>query len=343
MAALKGFWLSVKQSNALGQWMHCKRLVAAVFLIGLLNTGANAQGLDYPNRAIRVIVAVGPGGVGDLFMRALGEKLSDTLRQPIVIENKPGGAFNIAARICADSPPDGYTICLMPGEPLTYNQFLYKDIGYDPVNSFAPITNLFFITQVLAVNSSLGVKDLAGLASLSKQKAGTLSYSSPALAQTLFVEEFKKKNGADLVWIPFKSGGDAMANFMSGSVPVVFLGLGNVISFIESGKATVLVTDGERRSPLIPNVPTVRETGYAGDITRSYFGLVAPAKTPPNVIGTLNHAVAVAFRDKEFVQKQLIAKGLDPAISTPSEFGKFLIKDRKAAEQVAAASGRKMQ
>lgn len=341
MAALKRLWPSTKQR--VGKWVRCERLIAAVLLIGLLNTSANAQGADYPNRAIRVIVAVGPGGVGDLFMRALGEKLSDTLRQPIVIENKPGGAFNIAARICADSPPDGYTICLLPGEPLTYNQFLYKDIGYDPVNGFAPITNLFFITQVLAVNSSLGVKDLAGLAALSKQKAGTLSYSSPALAQTLFVEDFKKKNGADIVWIPFKSGGDAMANFISGSVPVVFLGLGNVISYIESGKATVLVTDGERRSPLIPNVPTVRETGYAGDITRSYFGLVAPAKTPPNIISTLNHAIAVTFEDKDFVQKQLVAKGLDPAISTPSEFGEFLIRDRKAAEQVAVSSGRKVQ
>jgi tripartite-type tricarboxylate transporter receptor subunit TctC len=343
MAALKWLLSSTKQSNAWVKRVRCKRLIAAVFLIGLLNTGANAQGSDYPNRAIRVIVAVGPGGVGDLFMRALGEKLSDALKQPIVIENKPGGAFNIAARICAESPPDGYTICLLPGEPLTYNQFLYKDIGYDPVNGFSPITNLFFITQVLAVNSSLGVKDLAGLAALSKQKAGTLSYSSPALAQTLFVEKFKKRNGADLVWIPFKSGGDAMANLMSGSVPVVFLGLGNVISFIESGKANVLVTDGERRSPLIPNVPTVREIGYAGDITRSYFGLVAPANTPPSIIGALSNAIAVAFKDKEFVQKQLIAKGLDPAISTPSEFGEFLIKDRKAAEQVVAASGRKVQ
>jgi tripartite-type tricarboxylate transporter receptor subunit TctC len=116
-----------------------------------------------------------------------------------------------------------------------------------------------------------------------------------------------------------------------------------VISFIESGKANVLVTDGEKRSPLIPDVPTVREVGYTGDITRSYFGLVAPAKTPPNIIGALNNAIALAFKDNEFVQKQLIAKGLDPAMSTPSEFAEFLVKDRRAAEQVVAASGRKVQ
>ena len=310
----------------------------ASFLFPL--SAAHAQGSDYPTRPIRVIVAVGPGGVGDLFMRALGEKLSDSLKQPIVIENKPGGAFNIAARACAESPPDGYTICLLPGEPLTYNQFLYKDIGYDPVNGFAPITNLFFITQVMAINSSLGAKNLTELATLSKQKPGTLSYSSPGLSQTLFVEEFKKKNGADLVWIPFKGGGDAMNNFLSGSVPIVFLGLGNVISFIEAGKATALVIDGDKRSPLIPNVPTVKETGYTGDITRSYFGLVAPAKTPPQAIKVLNDAIAAVFKDQDFLQKQLTAKGLDPAMSSPSEFGEFLKKDRIAAEQVSKASGR---
>lgn len=314
---------------------------AAVLLT--VPTSVEAQAGDYPTRPIRVIVAVGPGGVGDLFMRSLGEKLTDSLKQPIVIENKPGGAFNIAARTCAESPPDGYTICLLPGEPLTYNQFLFKDIGYDPVNGFEPITNLFFITQVLAINSSLGAKDLAGLAALSKQKPGTLSYSSPGLSQTLFVEDFKKKNSADLVWIPFKGGGDAMTNFLSGSVPVVFLGLGNVISFIESGKATALVTDSNKRSPLIPNVPTLGEIGFTGDITRSYFSLVAPARTPANVIKTLNDAIVAAFKDQDFVQKQLIAKGLDPAVSSPAEFAEFLKKDRKAAEQVSIVSGRKVK
>lgn len=320
-------------------------LIGTFTAAALLNTLASVsvQASEYPTRPIRVIVAVGPGGVGDLFMRALGEKLTDSLKQPIVIENKPGGAFNIAARTCAESQPDGYTICLLPGEPLTYSQFLFKDIGFDPVNAFAPITNLFFMTQVLAINSSLGTKDLDGLAALSKQKPGTLSYSSPGLSQTLFVEEFKKKNGADLVWIPFKGGGDAMANFLSGSIPVVFLGLGNVISFIESGKATALVTDADKRSPLIPNVPTLSEIGYTGDITRSYFGLVAPAKTPSNIIKTLNDAITAAFKDQDFVQKQLIAKGLDPAISSPSKFGEFLKKDRKAAEQVSMASGRRVQ
>ncbi len=316
--------------------------VCAMAILVVASVSANAQGADYPNRSIRVIVAVGPGGVGDLFMRALAEKLSDSLKQPIVIENKPGGAFNIAARTCAESSPDGYTICLLPGEPLTYNQFLFKDIGYDPVNGFEPITNLFFMTQVMAINSSLGAKDLAELATLSKQKPGTLSYSSPGLSQTLFVEDFKKKNGADLVWIPFKGGGDAMTNFLSGSVPVVFLGLGNVISFIESGKATALVTDGDKRSPLIPNVPTLGEIGFTGDITRSYFSLVAPAKTPSNVVKTLNDAIVAAFRDQDFVQKQLIAKGLAPAVSSPAEFAEFLKKDRKAAEQVSKASGRKV-
>ncbi len=317
-------------------------VLAALFLVIAIGTPSRAS--DYPTRPIRVIVAVAPGGVGDIFMRSLGERLSQRLKQPFVIENRPGGAFNIAARNCAEAAPDGYTICLMPGEPLTYNPYLFKNPGFDAAADFAPITNLFFITQVLAVNASLDVKDFDSLAALSKRKPGTLSYSSPALAHTMFIEEFKKRTGADLVWVPFKGGGDAMTNFLSGSVPVVFLGLGNVLPFIESGKANVLVSDGDKRSPLIPDVPTVKETGYAGvELTRAYFGLLAPAKTSPEIISTLHQAISDVYKDQDFVQKQLVSKGLDPALNSPAEFADFIKHDRTIAEKVVKASGRQPQ
>jgi tripartite-type tricarboxylate transporter receptor subunit TctC len=299
---------------------------------------------DYPTRPIRVIVAVAPGGIADIFMRALGERLSAQLKQPFIIENKPGGTFNIAARNCAEATPDGYTICLMPGEPLTYNQHLFKNPGFDAAADFAPITNLFFITQVLAVNTSLEVKDFDSLAALSKKKAGTLSYSSPALAHTMFVEEFKKRTGADIVQVPFKGGGDAMTNFLSGSVPIVFVGLGNVLPYLEAGKAQLLVSDGDKRSSIIPNVPTVRETGYTGvELTRAYFGLVAPAKTPPEAISTLNRAIAEVYKDKDFVEKQLVSRALDPAFGSPAEYAELLKHDRVLAEKIVKASGREPQ
>ncbi len=318
-------------------------LFAAMMLASLILMPTDrAYAADYPTRPIRVIVAVGPGGVSDIFIRALGERLVSILKQPLVIENRPGGAFNIATRACADAPPDGYTICLLPGEPLTYNQFLFKDIGYDPT-AFVPITNLFFITQALTINSSLGAKNLGDLAALANKQRGTLSYSSPALSHTLFIEEFKRKNDADIVWVPFKGGGDAATGLLSGNVPIVFIGLGNVISFIEAGKANALAVDSEQRSPLVPEVPTLRETGYTGPITRAYFGLVAPPKTPPEIIEALNKAIAAVLQDKDFVQKQLTAKGLDLAIGSAAEFAELLKNDRKAAEQVVKASGRKAE
>lgn len=319
----------------------CMIALAAIHFI--LANAAPAAAQDYPNRPIRVIIAVAPGGVSDIFMRALGERLTAILKQPFIMENKPGGTFNIATRNCAEAAPDGYTICLLPGEPLTYNQFLFKNPGFDPIKDVTPITNLFIITQVLAVNASLGVKDFDQLAKVSKDKAGTLSYTAPSLAHATFIEGFKKRTGADIVGVPFKGGGDAMANFLSGSVPVVFLGLGNVLPYIEAGKAQVLASDGERRSPLAPDVPTVRELFKEIELTQAYFGLIAPAKMPPEAIATLHRAIAEVYKDKDFIQKQLISRGLEPALSTPAEYGDFLNKDRAIAEKIVKASGRQPQ
>src|SRR5436309_1942473 len=130
---------------------------------------------DYPNRPIRVIVTTSPGGISDVFLRALGEALHQRLGQPLVVENRAGGNMIIGARACAEAAPDGYTLCVMPGEPLTYNQFQFKNIPYDPDKSFQPITNFFFLTQALGVSAKLNVKSLTELAAYSNAKAGTLS------------------------------------------------------------------------------------------------------------------------------------------------------------------------
>ena len=148
---------------------------AAAFFCGL--SGAMAQ--DYPTRPIKVIAVTSAGGTSDIFMRALGDELQKRLGQPIVIENRPGGAFNIGTRACAEAAPDGYTICIIPGEPLVFNQFLFKTLSFDPA-ALEPITQLFLIDQVLVVGASLNVKSLADLAALSKAKPGTLSYSTGA-------------------------------------------------------------------------------------------------------------------------------------------------------------------
>ena len=147
-------------------------IAGALSLVPVAFTAANAQA--FPDRPIRVVVGTGAGGVGDIMIRAIGEQLSKSLG-PLVIENKTGGAFNIPAKACAESSPDGYTICLLPGEPVTYNEYLFKNIGFDPRKDFKPITNVFFFTQAFAANVSLAVKSVDQLVAYSKQKPGTLS------------------------------------------------------------------------------------------------------------------------------------------------------------------------
>lgn len=307
--------------------------VAALALIG----AAGAQ--DYPVRPIRAIGATSAGGISDIFMRALGDELQHRLGQPIVVENRPGGNFTIATRACADAPPDGYTVCILPAEAVSYNAYMIRNIGYDPEKDLAPVTNLFFITQVLAASSKLGVTSLAELAALSRQKPGTLSYTAPGVAQALFVETFRQDTGADLVRVPFKGGGDAITGMLSGATPVVFIGLGNVIPHLREGVARAIVVDSETRSPLFPDVPTIREGGYRGDMTRSYFGLFAPPATPPALIARLSREIAAVVQAPGFRDKHLVSRGLEPAVGTPDAFVAFLKADRQTAERIVRQSG----
>ena len=174
-----------------------------LFAIAILSAGGAAKAQDYPQKPVRAITALSAGGTSDVFMRVLGDQFQKRTGQPIVVENRPGGALNIGGQACADAPPYGYTICLLPVETLAYNQFLFKKLSYD-ANAFVPITNVFFVTAVLIVNASLNVRSLDDLAALSKAKPGTLSYMSPAVPLAFFIETWRRQSGADIVRVPYK-------------------------------------------------------------------------------------------------------------------------------------------
>jgi tripartite-type tricarboxylate transporter receptor subunit TctC len=318
-------------------------VAAFAILTGIEMELATARAQQYPARPIRVIAASSPGGISDVFMRAAGEDLHKRLGQPIIVENRSGGAFNIATKACTEAVPDGYTFCILPNEPVTYNLFLFKNVGFDPDKGLAAVTNLFFMTQTLAVSSALNVNSLSELAGASKARPATLSYSSPAHAQALFVERFKQETGADLVRVPFKGGGDAVNGMLSGTTPVVFIALGNVIAHVRAGTVRALLVDGDRRSPLVPDTPTLLEHGYRGDVTRSYFGLFAPAGTPPSAIAKVRDAIAEVVAVPTFMDRQLVQRGLEPAIGSPEAFAAFIKQDRAAAERVVKAAGLEAQ
>jgi len=315
-------------------------MTAKVLLILTLASAAwLASAQNYPTRPIKVITATSAGGTSDIFMRLIGEEIHKRWGQPIIVENRPGGGMNIGSRACGEAPNDGYTICILPVEPLSYNQFLYKKIPFDPAKDFEPITNPFFNTQVLVVGSALNVKSLDELVAYSRAKPGTLSYVVPSVPLALFMDTWKQSSGADLVRVPFRGGGEAVNGVLSGATPVAFFGLANWTQQIRAGTVRPLAVDGEARSPVIPDVPTLRELGYRGPITRVYFGLVAPAGTPKPIIHKLRDEIARIGGEPEFRQKRLIEAGLEPVFNTPEEFARFLEDNRTVAERIVKESG----
>jgi tripartite-type tricarboxylate transporter receptor subunit TctC len=313
------------------------RSIATVLLLLAATLPAGAQ--DWPTRPIRAITTASPGGISDVFMRALGEKLRERLGHPIVVENRPGGMQNVGARACQDSAPDGYTICIINADPIIYNQFLIKDMPFDPEHGLEPITKLFDLIHVMVVNADLKVKTVDELIALSKKQPGTLSYQTPGAPMVLYMETLKKERGADWVRVPFKGGGEAVNAILSGSTPIGLIGEGNVIGQIRAGIMTPLVMLNNIHSPNFPKVPTLKETGYDGPPSRGWYGLFAPAGTPRPIVDRLAKEVAAIVAEPDFAQKQLKDRSLVGATSTPDTFAAEIDQDRKVAEQVVKAAG----
>ncbi|MGD0027008.1 MAG: tripartite tricarboxylate transporter substrate binding protein [Xanthobacteraceae bacterium] len=312
-------------------------LIATAIAIVIPAFGAAAQ--DYPSRPIRAITTTSAGGISDIFMRALGEGLRQRLGQPIVVENRPGGMQMVGARVCQDSAPDGYTICIINADSMIYNQFLFKSLPFDPMHGLQPVTKLFDLIHMLVVNSDLKVKNVDELVALSKAKPGTLSYLTPGAPMVLYMETLKKARGADWVRVPFKGGGEAVNAVLSGSTPIALIGEGNVVGQIRAGAMTPLVMMNNIHSPNFPEVPTLEEIGYHGPPSRGWYGLFAPAATPRPIVERLAKEVAAIVADPAFAEKSLKERSLVGATDTPDEFARLIVEDREVAQQVVEAAG----
>ena len=316
-----------------------KPIVALIGLFAVVAGGTPSLAQDYPTRPIKALTTTSAGGISDIFMRALGDEMLKRWGQPIVVENRPGGMQNVGARACTEAPPDGYTICILNAEPIAYNQFLLKNMPFDPDKGLLPVTNLYHLIQTLVVNSKLNVKTVDELIALSKAKAGTLNYVTASVPLALYMETLKKEKGADWVRVPFKGGGEAVNAVMSGSTPIALIGEGNVIGQIRAGTMTPLVMVNNIKSPNFPNVPTLAETGYTGTPSRSWYGLFVPAGTPKPIVDKLAKEVASIVNDPAFRERHLTARSLVPAINTPEQFAQDIKKDRATAQQVVKDAG----
>lgn len=289
---------------------------------------APAHAQNYPDRPIKVITSIASGGTWDLFVRLISNELIKMSGKALVIEPRPGGAWLISGRACAGATADGYTLCALSGETLVYPEFLNKNPQYDTQRDFAPIINFFFTTQVLAVHSSLKVRSLEELLNVAKTRTSPLAYVAPGLSHKMYLEQLNKQHSLDMIFVPFRGGADALNNIIQGTIHLSFFGVTNFIPYMHEGTIRGLLVDGESRSSLFPEIPTIREAGYKGPILRNYLGLVAPAGTPRSIIEYLNKEIAKILSDPEFQKKHMISLGLEPIVDSPEAFSEFLKRDR---------------
>jgi tripartite-type tricarboxylate transporter receptor subunit TctC len=317
---------------------HLLSAVAAIAILSTATPQAFAQ-QDYPNRPMRGFTTSSAGGISDIFLRAMGDELSKRWGQPFVVENRPGGAQNNGTKACSDAPPDGYTICIINADPLVYNQFLIKNMPFNPETVVQPVTNLFNLIQNLSVNSDLKVKTVDELIAASKAKPKTMSYLTASMPLAIYMDSLVKDKGADWVRVPFRGGGQALNAVLQGSTPIALIGEANMKASIDAGKVTPLVMVNNIKSPFYPNVPTMAETGYKGAPSRAWYGIFVPPGTPRPIVDKLNKEIHAIVSEPGFREKHLTARSLIPALNTPEQFDAEIKRDRADAEKLMKGAG----
>ena len=314
------------------------RVFWAAAVAVLAATGAVAA-QDYPTRPVRMVFPLAAGGGGDVFTRALADELQKAWRQPVVVENRPGGSQIIGARACAEAVPDGYTICVLSSEPAVYNQFLFKTLPYDPEKDLQPISNLFFNTLAVVVNSDTKVKTLAEMIAMAKQQPGKLGYATFSFPASYFMDRLNKAEGTDIVKVPYKGGGEVVNAVLGGTTPIAVLALSNMVSLVQSGRITPLAVVANARSPLLPDVPTLAEARPGADFPTTWFGLFTQAGVPRPIVEKISATADRIMADPAFRQRMYTDRAVEPAPERLDTFARFIRDERKLAQQMVKESG----
>jgi tripartite-type tricarboxylate transporter receptor subunit TctC len=292
--------------------------------IGIVaQSSATAQTADYPTRPIHLVVPFGAGSVTDILARIVADKLGTALGQPVVVDNKPGAGGNIGAADVAAAPPDGYQLLMGAVSTNAINPSLYKNLKFDPLRDFAPITHVATVTNVLVVPASVPARSVGELVAL--MKAGKMSYASGGAggAQHLSAELFKSMTGADALHVPYKGGSAALTDLLSGRVQMMFCNLPVCLPHIKTGKLVALAVTSTDRSVLLPQIPTVAEVGLAGCGVDGWFGLFAPRNVPAAIQARLNREVTTILR-RDDVRQLLLNQGAEPVADTQQAFASFV-------------------
>ena len=321
--------------------MRTIRSLLTITILLLASAASFAQ--DYPTKAIRLIVPFPPGGSTDLVARVVGQKMADSWGKQVVIDNRPGANGMIGSDIVAKANPDGYTIVLGTIGPMAINASLYK-MPYDILKDLAPITYTANIANVLVVNPTLAAKDVREMIALARNRPGQLTFGSSGTggAPHMAVELFKLLAKVNIVHVPYKGGGPAMADLVSGQISGSFASMPSAIAFIKSGKLRALGVSGFKRSPALPEVPTVSEAGVSGFSVLDWQGLFTTAKTPPDIVNKLN-AESVRILALPDVVERLTAAGVDIQTTTPKAWGEFVAAEISKWNKVVKEAGVKVE
>jgi len=304
----------------------------------LLVVCAQAFGQDYPSRQVRIVVPSLPGGGTDIVARVLGQHFSSAFGQAFFVENRAGAGNMIGIELAAHAAPDGYTLLMVPST-LALNSVLYKKVPYHPVRDFAPITLAATAPLVLIVPPGLAAQSVAELIALAKKQPGAMSYGSAGIgtAPHMSMELLKSMTGIDLVHVPYRGTSPAAADVAGGQIAAMFATALTARPMIDAGRVRPLAVSGPRRVRALPNVPPVGET-VPGYVAMQWYGLLAPAGTPPAIVARLNAEAARSLRSDE-MRERLAADGAEPQGSTPEEFGALIRSELEKWTRVARAAG----
>jgi tripartite-type tricarboxylate transporter receptor subunit TctC len=300
----------------------------------------HAAAQEYPGKPIRFIAPIAAGGLTDTLTRVLGQRLSERVGQPVVVENRPGAGGIIGMDAVAKSAPDGYTIVMVYQGLASVNPILYKTPPYETLRDFVPIAQVATFPMILVVNASTPIRSVNDLVDQARAKPGSMNYGSAGNATTshLVMELFKRKAGLDLVHVPYKGEAPALTELMGGRVSVVFNSLPSVLSHIQSGKVRALAIATKQRSKLVPDVPTITESGIPDLEVPGWYGVLAPAGTPRSVVDRLSREFNAIVSDPE-TRARLASQGIDLAATSSEAFGKWIRDETERWRKVVADAG----
>ncbi len=325
--------------------IRCCGLRGSALLAGALCLpaagAAAADAAPYPSRPVRMIVPYAPGGGADTLARYIGQALGDSFGQSFVIDNRGGGGTIIGSELAAKAPPDGYSIIMVASTHAVVSS-LYKSLPYDPVRDFAPIVRVASAPNILVVHPALAASSVKELVALAKAKPGELIYASSGNGggSHLAMELLRSIARIDMVHVPYKGTGPAMIDLLSGQAKLMFGGMIGTVTHVRSGRLRAIAISSAARSAAVPEVPTVAESGYPEYEATTWYGMLAPAKTPAPVVQALNTRTATVLKDAR-LQQRIAAQGADASHNTPEQFAAYIRTEQVKWAKVVRESGAK--